>query len=133
MPIPLRIDFDASAMRSFARKTKDGPQARRLLALAAIYDGATRTEAAKIGDVTPQIVRDWVMKFNANGPDGLIDRKSPGQPSRLNDAQRAAIAGDGRQRADPSHPWRGSLARRRSLPMGFRGVSGHCGQADPEP
>jgi transposase len=92
MPIPLRIDFDASALRSWARKTKDGPQARRLLALAAIYDGATRTEAAKIGDVTLQIVRDWVMKFNANGPDGLIDRKSPGQPSRLNDAQRAAIA-----------------------------------------
>jgi transposase len=92
MPIPLRADFDASALRSWARKTKDGPQARRLLALAAIYDGATRTEAAKIGDVTLQIVRDWVMKFNANGPDGLIDRKSPGQPSRLNDAQRAAIA-----------------------------------------
>ena len=45
----------------FARKTKDGPQARRLLALAAIYDGATRTEAAKIGGVTLQIVRDWVM------------------------------------------------------------------------
>jgi transposase len=92
MPIPLRTDFDASALRSCARKAKDGPQARRLLALAAIYDGATRTEAAKIGDVTLQIVRDWVMKFNANGPDGLIDRKSPGQPSRLNDAQRAAIA-----------------------------------------
>ena len=92
MPIPLRADFDASAMRSCARKTKDGPQARRLLALAAIYDGATRTEAAKIGDVTLQIVRDWVVKFNAHGPDGLIDRKSPGQPSRLNDAQRVAIA-----------------------------------------
>jgi transposase len=92
MPILLRSDFDASALRSCAKKAKDGPQARRLLALAAIYDGATRTEAAKIGDVTLQIVRDWVMKFNANGPDGLIDRKSPGQPSRLNDAQRAAIA-----------------------------------------
>jgi transposase len=46
-----------------------------LLALAAIYDGATRTEAAKIGGVTLQIIRDWVLKFNAHGPDGLIDRK----------------------------------------------------------
>jgi transposase len=92
MPIPLRADFDASALRSWAKKTKDGPQARRLLSLAAIYDGATRTEAAKIGDVTLQIVRDWVVKFNANGPDGLIDRKSPGQPSRLNDTHRAALA-----------------------------------------
>ena len=92
MPIPLRADFDASALRSCAKKTKDGPQARRLLALAAIYDGASRTEAAKIGDVTFQIVRDWVVKFNAHGPDGLVDRKAPGQPSRLNDTHRAAIA-----------------------------------------
>ena len=92
MPIPLRTDFDVSALRSLAKKSKDGPQARRLLALAAVYDGATRTQAAKIGDVTLQIVRDWVVKFNALGPDGLIDRKSPGQPPRLNDRQRAAIA-----------------------------------------
>ena len=51
MPIPIRSDFDARQLRVFARKTKDGPQARRLLALAAIYDGATRTEAARIGGV----------------------------------------------------------------------------------
>jgi transposase len=75
----------------FARRSKDGPQARRLLALAAIYDGATRTEAARIGGVTLQIVRDWVMKFNAHGPEGLIDRKPPGQPSRLTDSHRAAL------------------------------------------
>ncbi|MFD2226607.1 IS630 family transposase, partial [Microvirga arabica] len=43
MPIPLRSDFDASQLRALARKTKDGPQARRLLALAAIYEGASRT------------------------------------------------------------------------------------------
>jgi transposase len=91
MPVPLRTDFDADALRAIARKTKDGPQARRLLALAAIYDGASRTEAARIGGVTLQIVRDWVMKFNAHGPDGLINRKAPGQPSRLNDAHRAAL------------------------------------------
>jgi len=91
MPIALRGDYDASRLRSIARKTKDAPQTRRLLALAAIYDGATRTEAAKIGNVTLQIIRDWVLKFNAAGPDGLVNRKAPGQPSRLNDAQRAAI------------------------------------------
>ena len=92
MPIPLRADFDAQTVRSAARRSKDGPQARRLLALAAIYEGARRTEAAKIGGVTLQIVRDWVVKFNAHGPDGLIDRKPPGQPPRLNDAHRAALA-----------------------------------------
>jgi transposase len=74
-----------------AKRTKDAAQARRLLSLAAVYDGSTRTEAAAIGGVTLQIVRDWVLKFNADGPDGLIDRKAPGQPPRLTDAHRAAL------------------------------------------
>jgi transposase len=91
MPVPLRTDFDADGLRSVARKSKDGPQARRLLALAAIYDGASRTEAARIGGVTLQIVRDWVVKFNAHGPEGLIDRKPPGQPAKLNALHRAAL------------------------------------------
>src|SRR5215203_5181106 len=91
MPVPLRTDFDAAALRALARQTKDGPQARRLLALAVIYDGATRTEAARIGGVTVQIVRDWVVKFNAHGPDGLVNRKPPGQPSKLTDTHRAAL------------------------------------------
>jgi putative transposase len=92
MPTPLRSDFDASQLRALARKTKDGPRARRLLPLAAIYEDASRTEAARIGGVTLQIVRDWVLKFNAQGPEGLIDRKPPGQPSRLTDAHRSALA-----------------------------------------
>ena len=91
MPIPLRADFDALRVRAIARGAKDSAQTRRLLALAAIDDGARRTEAAAIGGVTLQIVRDWVMKFNAHGPDGLIDRKAPGQPPKLNDAHRAAL------------------------------------------
>ncbi len=92
MPIALRADFDAPDLRTAARKTKDAAQARRLLALAAIYDGASRTEAARIGGVTLQIVRDWVLRFNAEGPGALIDRKAPGQPSRLDDTHRAALA-----------------------------------------
>ena len=90
-PIPLRRDFEASQLRGLARGTKDGPQARRLLALAAIYDGARRSEAAKIGGVGLQIVRDWVLRFNARGPDGLLDGKSPGHPPKLNAVQRQAI------------------------------------------
>src|SRR5215213_7479606 len=92
MAIPLRGDFDARSLRAAARRTKDAAQARRLLALAAVYDGATRTEAAKIGGVTLQIVRDWALRFNAHGPDGLVDRKVPGQPPRLNNTHRAALA-----------------------------------------
>src|SRR5215207_7446894 len=91
MPIPPRGDFDAPRLRAIARGAKDAAQTRRLMALAAVYDGVRRTEAAAIGGVTLQIVRDWVMKFNAHGPDGLIDRKAPGQPPKLNAAHRAAL------------------------------------------
>src|SRR5271166_141352 len=92
MPIPLRPDFDATSLRFLARESEDANQVRRLLALAAIYDGATRTQAAEIGGVTLQVVRDWVLKFNARGPEGLIDRKAPGQPPRLSQTHRAALA-----------------------------------------
>src|SRR5271154_7956 len=92
MPIPLRADFDARMVRAAARWSRDGPRAGGLLALAAFYDGASRTEAAKIGGVTLQIVRDWVLKFNAHGPQGLLDRKAPGQPPRLSNEHRAALA-----------------------------------------
>jgi transposase len=90
--IGVRGDFEAGALRAAAKRSKDGPQARRLLALAAIYDGARRSEAAKIGGVSLQIVRDWVLRFNAHGPDGLIDRKAPGQALRLKGEHRAALA-----------------------------------------
>jgi transposase len=91
MPIALRADFDAPRLRGLAKESKNGSQARRLLALAAIYDGASRTEAAAIGSVTLQIIRDWVLKFNAHGPKGLIDRKPPGQAPRLKPEHRTAL------------------------------------------
>src|SRR3977135_3376733 len=117
VPIPLRVDFEAVQVRGLARKTKDGPQARRFLALAAIYDGAKRTEAAKIGGVGLQIIRDWVGRFTARAPDVLLAGKSPGQPSRLNDAQRQAIVLYDRERPDPGGPRRGALAAGRSGAM----------------
>jgi transposase len=83
--------IDADAVRAAAKRSKDGPQAR-LLAIATIYDGASRGEAARIGGVTLQIVRNWVLKFNALGPEGLIDRKPPGQAPRWNDTHRAGLA-----------------------------------------
>ena len=67
MPISLRADYTAGIVRLAAKKTKNGRQAQRLLALAAINEGASRTEAARLGGVNVQIVRDWVFKFNADG------------------------------------------------------------------
>ena len=89
--IGLREDYDAGALRALAKRAKDGPQARRLLALASIYDGALRSGAAENGGVGLQVIRDWVLRFNARGPDGLVDRKAPGQTPKLNDAHRAAL------------------------------------------
>ena len=89
--IPLRADFDGDALRKVARASKDAAQTRRLLALGEIYDGASRGQAAKVGGVTLQIVRDWVVRFNAKGPAGLLDGKAPGKAPKLNDDQRLAL------------------------------------------
>ena len=89
--VPLRSDFDAAQLRSLAKRSRDPDQTRRLLALAAISEGASRTEAAQIGCVTLQIVRDWVLRFNAKGPEGLLTGRAPGAPARLNDQQREAL------------------------------------------
>ena len=91
-PLPLRPDYDGPGLRSLARQSRDADQTRRLLALASIYDSGSRSAAAKLGGVGLQIVRDWVLHFNALGPDGLIDRKAPGQPPKLNAEQRQALA-----------------------------------------
>jgi transposase len=90
--IRLRGDFSGDELRRLARVSQDGNQVRRLLALAAVYDGGSRTEAARIGGVGLQIVRDWVVRFNAEGPAGLLDRKAPGKTPALNAEQRAALA-----------------------------------------
>jgi len=90
--IALRSDFSGAELRRLARRSRDAAQARRLLALAAIYDGGTRSEAARLGNVTLQIVRDWVVRFNAEGPAGLLDRKAPGPTPRLTDEHRKALA-----------------------------------------
>ena len=81
--VPLRSDFDAVLLRKLARGSEDPDQTRRLLALAEIYDGGARSDAARIGGVTLQIVRDWVLRFNARGPSGLLTGKATGAPRIL--------------------------------------------------
>ena len=90
--IPLRCDFEAAGLRRAAKATKNAAQGRRLLALAEIYDGGARTDAARIGGVGLQTIRDWVLAFNAEGLEGLIDGKAPGHQPKLNEDQRRALA-----------------------------------------
>ena len=89
--IALREDFEASDLRRLAKASKDAGQSRRLVALAEIYDGGRRTDAARIGGVGLQVIRDWVLRFNTEGPGGLIDRKAPGKSPKLDDGQRRAL------------------------------------------
>lgn len=86
--VALRQDFDGDELRRFAARAKDAGQARRLLALAAVLDGMNRTEAARIGGMDRQTLRDWAHRFNRHGPDGLIDIKPSGRPPRLSDQQK---------------------------------------------
>ena len=92
LAVKLREDLSAGQLRGLARRSSDANQTRRLLALSAIHDGEPRSRAAEIGGVGLQTVRDWVLRFNAHGPDGLIDGKAPGGQPLLNDEQRKALA-----------------------------------------
>jgi transposase len=90
--VGLRADFTATDLRRLAQSRRDAGQVRRLLSLAVIYDGGSRSDAARTGGVGLQTVRDWVLRFNRHGPDGLIDDKAPGGRRRLDTNQRAALA-----------------------------------------
>src|SRR2546430_11135394 len=90
--IAVRTDYTAGEVRRFAQRAKDAAQARRLLAIAAVLEGASREEAAKIGGMDRQTLRDWGIRFNEQGADGLINIPSPGMPPKLNAIHKAFLA-----------------------------------------
>jgi transposase len=90
--VVIRTDYSASQLRRLAAGSRHANQARRLLSLAAVLDGASREEAARIGGMDRQTLRDWVHRFNAEGPDGLKDIRSMGHPPRLTPEQLAIFA-----------------------------------------
>ena len=85
--IALRDDYDGVELRRLAKRCRDPRQVRRLLALAAAYDGMSRADAAKVGGMDRQTLRDWAHRFNEDGPDGLTNRAGAGRPRLLTDAQ----------------------------------------------
>ncbi len=90
--VKIRTDFSAIELRRLAASSKDANQSRRLLSLAGVLDGMGRAEAARIGGMDRQTLRDWVHRFNAQGPEGLKDIRSKGHPTRLGPEQLAALA-----------------------------------------
>jgi transposase len=89
--IAVRADYTSEEVRRLAKRAKDAGQARRLLAIAAVLDGASREEAAKIGGMDRQTLRDWVIRFNEQGPEGLVNKPSPGAPGKLTDDHKAFL------------------------------------------
>src|SRR5688500_2362512 len=89
--VRMRTDYSAGQLRRLAAATKNANQSRRLLSLAAVLDGMNRTEAARIGGMDRQTLRDWVHRFDAHGPDGLLDSWSKGPEPRLSEEQRTEI------------------------------------------
>src|SRR5215211_3285426 len=90
--VGLRADYSAAELRRLATVTKNAHQSRRLLSLAAVLDGMNRTEAARIGGMDRQTLRDWVHRFNEYGPEGLKNTWSKGNPPRLSPEQQAELA-----------------------------------------
>jgi transposase len=107
--VELRDDFDAVSVRRLARDADDADQARRLLAIAAVYEGMSRTDAARMGGMDRQTLRDWAHRFNAEGAAGLINRAAPGNPRRLTPAQEAEL--ETLVEAGPAAAGLGHLAR----------------------
>jgi transposase len=85
--VQLRSDYDAVALRGLAKRSIDPRQIRRLLALAAVYEGMSREDAARVGGMDRQTLRDWAHRFNADGPEGLSNHKGAGRPRLLTDEQ----------------------------------------------
>ena len=84
MPVvPLKDGHSSAQFRREAGRAKDANQARRLLALAAVRDGQSRAEAARIGGMDRQTLRDWVHAYNDRGIAGLVNDTSPGRPPKL--------------------------------------------------
>ena len=86
-----RGELTVSDLRAASARCTDGAQVRRMLALALVLEGRSRTEAAALNGMDRQTLSDWVHRYNADGIAGLKSRKSPGRLPFLSPAQRAEL------------------------------------------
>jgi transposase len=94
MGAPLEItrrQYSGAELRALSRRCSDGAQVRRMLALALVLDGCSRTEAAELNGMDRQTLRDWVHRYNAEGVEGLRSRTAPGRAPALSDEQMAEL------------------------------------------
>jgi transposase len=89
--LAIRQDRSADELRRLARHEPDRRAAMRLLAIANALEGLARAEAARLAGMERQALRDAVLRYNADGPDGLHDRSRSGRPEALTEGQQAAL------------------------------------------
>ena len=89
--LPIRRDLPAAELRRLARGEPDRRAAMRLLAIANALDGFSRAEAARLAGMERQALRDAVLRYNAEGREGLRDRPRSGRPERLAPGRQAAL------------------------------------------
>src|ERR1700704_7076014 len=87
-----RQDLNILQLRAAAARTADAKQVRRILAIAMVLDGHARLLAAQACGMDRQTLRDWVIRYNADGLAGLADRPRPGRQPRLSQNQRREVA-----------------------------------------
>ena len=86
-----RTDFSGEELRALSGHCRDGAQVRRILAVAMVLEGRSRTEAAELNGMDRQTLRDWVHRYNATGVKGLKSRRAPGRAPALTALQKAEL------------------------------------------
>ena len=89
--LAIRHDYEPTDLRRRAAREGDRRAALRLLAIAHALEGMPRAEAARLVGMERQALRDAVLRFNAEGPEGLHDKPRRGRPERLSGGQQAAL------------------------------------------
>lgn len=97
-----RTDLSTRELRVAAAKAKDAKAARRMLAIGLVLEGMDRKTAAESCGMDRQTLRDWVHWYNAEGLEGLSDRRSAGPKPRLSPDQKAELAQMVREGPDPA-------------------------------
>jgi transposase len=98
----VRHDHTPADLRAAAARSKDAAYSRRVLALALVAEGAARKDAAETCGMDRQTLRDWVLRYNAEGLAGLCNRPHAGGPSsKLTEAQTTKLAEWVRSGPDP--------------------------------
>ena len=89
--LAIRKDRTPVALRRLAKAQSNSRVSRRILAIANALSGMSRDDAARAAGMDRQTLRDWVLRYNEAGLNGLMDRWAGGRPRGLDAAEEAEL------------------------------------------